>query len=109
MRSMSALEATGDIIAAGTALSGLMLVYVGAQLANFDSYTASEKSSVKKKFQVRIGLSGIGSIIGLLAALFALFAKINASENLAMTSVSLAVIAFLWAIFVMAANMWEVR
>ena len=106
---MGVLAVTSDVIGAGTALAGLMLVYIGFQIADFGSYTATEKRTVKPKFQLRAVLAVIGVILALLAALAALLSKAAGSEIYATVSITLAVIAFLWTIVVAVANVWEIK
>lgn len=106
---MGALSVTSDIIGAGTALAGLMLVYIGFQIADFGTYSATEKKTVKPKFQLRAGLAVVGVILALLAALAALLTKAAGDQNFAIVPITLAVIAFLWTIVIAVANVWEIK
>lgn len=42
-----AIEIAGDIVASGTALAGLLLVFMGAASASFQTYDAQSKPDVK--------------------------------------------------------------
>ena len=39
------------VFSGGTALAGLILVFLGASLASFDTYTPVEKGSVRSKYR----------------------------------------------------------
>lgn len=106
---MGALAVTGDVISAGTALAGLMLVYVGYQVSEFGSYSATERKTVKPKFQLRVALALIGIVLALLAALVALLTKASGSENGASIAVTLAVLSFGWTVVVAGANFREIK
>lgn len=106
---MGAMAVTSDVISAGTALAGLILVYVGFQVSDYGSYRPTERKAVKSKFQLRVVLALIGVGLALLSALVALLAKAAGSENAAPIAVVLAVLAFIWTFVVAAANALEIK
>jgi len=71
----NALELSGDIATAATALAGLLLVFMGAQATSFEGYEPQEKKAVRGKFQARTWFAFAGFALALLAAAMALFAK----------------------------------
>jgi len=106
---MGALGATGEVVASGTALAGLMLIYIGIQVTNYGSYTATERKTVKPKFLLRASLAAIGVASALIAAALGLIAKTLNNQCLAGWAVSVAVVAFVWTILVAVANVREIK
>ena len=106
---MGALAATGEIVTAGTALAGLMLIYIGIQVTNYGGYTATERKTVRPKFQLRASLAAIGVVLALIAAASGLVAKALESQSGAIWAVSISVIAFIWTIIVAIANVREIK
>lgn len=106
---MGAIGATGEIVTAGTALAGLMLIYIGIQVTNYGGYTATERKTVRPKFQLRASLAAIGVVLALLAAASGLVAKALDNRCLAILAVSIAVVAFIWTIIVAIANVREIK
>jgi hypothetical protein len=62
------------IFSGGTALAGLILVFLGASLASFDTYGPTEKSTVRPKYRKRAYTSLAGFFAALLAAVLSLVA-----------------------------------
>ena len=62
------------VFSGGTALAGLILVFLGASLASFDAYTTTEKSAVRPKYRKRAYTSLAGFGAALLSALLSLVA-----------------------------------
>ena len=62
------------VFSGGTALAGLILVFLGASLASFDTYTTTEKSTVRPKYRKRAYTSLAGFVAALLAAVLSLVA-----------------------------------
>jgi hypothetical protein len=60
------------VFSGGTALAGLILVFLGASLASFDTYTPTEKGEVRSKYRRRgyTSLAGFGAAL-LTAIIFA--------------------------------------
>lgn len=88
-------EIAGDILAAATALAGLLLVFMGAVSTAYDSYEAQQKSAVLSQFRWRAWLAFAGFILSLLAAIFALAAKWFDCSALANVSACLLLAGFL--------------
>jgi hypothetical protein len=89
-----ALEITGDIISAGSALAGLLLVFMGSIATSYESYEATEKRSALPKFQPRIWFAFNGFALSLFATVAALVAKWWQWECAAIASVLILFISF---------------
>jgi hypothetical protein len=77
------LETAGDIAAASTALSGLLLVYMGMVTTSFEAYVATDRDFVLQKFKARMRIALAGMYCALLAASGSLLAKWFSIEWLA--------------------------
>jgi hypothetical protein len=71
----SATEIGGDVVAAGAAIAGLMLVYMGALSASFSRYRATEKRTVQRSFARRMWFAFGGLALNVAAIPFGLAAK----------------------------------
>jgi hypothetical protein len=71
----SAVEIAGDISAAGAALAGLILVFIGGASTSFDSYEKQEQHAVRTRYQTRAWIAFVGFAFALLSAPTALIAK----------------------------------
>lgn len=60
------------LFSGGTALAGLILVFLGGTINAFDSYSPMEKPSVQKKYRYRAWISFAGFFSAILSALSAL-------------------------------------
>ena len=70
-----ATELAGDIGAAATALGGLLLVFIGAVTAGFDSYPKEDQASVLGKYRRRGWLALGGFLLALASAVLAFAGK----------------------------------
>lgn len=71
----AATEVAGDVLQAATALGGLLLVFIGAVAAGFDSYDKASQASVRAKYQRRGWLAFVGFFLALVSAGLALAGK----------------------------------
>lgn len=62
----------GQVTTAGTALAGLILVFLGNIFTSFNSYDADQQSSVKRKYRMRGLMALAGFVMSLLTAVFGL-------------------------------------
>jgi hypothetical protein len=76
-----------QLFSGGTALAGLILVFLGGVLASFDSYAAADKNAVRKKYRTRAWLAILGFGSSLLAAVFALVANWHATSAMIICSI----------------------
>src|SRR5437763_1781484 len=68
-------EIAGDILAAATALAGLLLVFMGAVSTAYASYEAQQQSAVLPQFRRRAWIAFAGFMLSVLSAISALAAK----------------------------------
>jgi hypothetical protein len=71
----SPTEIGGDIVAAGAALAGLMLVYMGYLSASYGSFDTTAHGSVRPSFRRRIWFAFAGLLLNAAAIPFGLAAK----------------------------------
>ena len=69
------LEMASDIIGAGTALAGLVLVFLGSVSNGFEAYAPQERRSVVKKYRRRAWAAFGAFALALGAALLGLLSK----------------------------------
>lgn len=93
---ISAIELASDVVTGGTALGGLLLVYVGGVTASYASFEKTQQSAVRARHQSKAWLSVIGLIFALLAAALAVLGKWFGNECIASVSVVLLLLALLW-------------
>lgn len=72
---LRAIEVAGDIAAAGSALAGLILVYLGSITSSFASFQPAERRAVLASHQRRVWFAFAGFVLFLIAVALALFAK----------------------------------
>jgi hypothetical protein len=65
----SAVEVSGDVVSASTALAGLILVFLGATSTSYDSYQATERGAVRSRYQRRAWFAFNKAVHGPLAIL----------------------------------------
>jgi hypothetical protein len=100
-----AVTIAGEIAGAATALAGLILVFLGATAASFGGYEKTAQKTVRSRYQQQGWSALLGLIFALAATFFALIAKWNVHEGLAVTAFILLVVA---AVFVAAAAITSV-
>jgi len=75
-------DVAGDVAAAGTALAGLILVYLGAVGVRYESLNARLKAEKRANLRAHAWLAFIGIVSALVAVFLALIAKSNESDSL---------------------------
>jgi hypothetical protein len=93
----SALEVSGDIVAAATALAGLVLVFLGATSTSYESYPSIMKDTrVRARFRRRAWFGFTGFVLALLAVGLALIAKWLHCEWAANWALAFFAVALIW-------------
>ena len=92
-----ALSLSGDVIAAGTALAGLILVYLGSVAAGYASFETTQQPSVRSAYQRRAWFAVTGIILSIAASGTAIAAKWLANVCIAGASVVTLALALIWA------------
>ena len=64
-----------QIFSGGTALAGFLLVFLGVLFASYESFDATQKTSVKSKYRTRATIVFLGFLASLLAASAAVLAN----------------------------------
>ena len=106
---MDGANLSSEVVTAGTALAGLILIYIGALITSFGSYQASEQKSVKFRFLGRAWLSFVGLFLSLLAASLAILGKWFGSACVGNVSVCIILAAFAWAVFATVLAIQEIK
>lgn len=65
----------GLLFSGGTALAGLILVFLGAALSGYESYDRTAKTAVRSQYRWRGGIALAGFILAMLSALVAFAAN----------------------------------
>ena len=92
----SSIELASDVVTGGTALGGLLLVYIGGVTASYGSFQKAEQGPVRAKHQTKAWLAVIGLFFALGSAAAAVVGKWLDYECLASAAVIALVIALLW-------------
>jgi hypothetical protein len=95
----SAVEIAGDISAAGAALAGLILVFIGAASTSFDSYERQEQHAVRLRYQTRAWIAFVGFAFALLSAPTALVAKWLSLSCLSLAALAMLIGSLAFALF----------
>jgi hypothetical protein len=106
---MDGAAVAGEIVTAGTALAGLILIYIGGLVTSFGSYQAAEQKSVRLKFLGRAWTAFVGFVLALLAAALAIVGKALPSACAGTASVWVLAVAFAWAVFATVQGIREIK
>lgn len=101
-------DLANQIVTASAALSGLIVVFLGAILTSYDQFTTAEKGVVKSAYRFRawMGLSGL--VLSLIGGVMAVIASV-CSETVWLVAAVLAMGLSLFLLLIMAAvAVWEV-
>ena len=90
----------GDIIAAGTALAGLILVYLGAVANEYGRFPTTDQRAVRDIFIRRAWFATFGIIFAISASGIALGGKFLASSFWVGLSAFLLVLALIWSVVI---------
>ncbi|MCZ4342720.1 hypothetical protein O4H52_13955 [Sphingomonadaceae bacterium G21617-S1] len=96
---MNGIEVAGEVVTAGTALAGLILIYIGSLVTAFGAYAATEQKAVRIKFLGRAWIAFVGFVLALASAALAVLGKWLDIECASNTGVWVLLLAFLWAVF----------
>ena len=96
---MNGLNVAAEVVTAGTALAGLILIYIGSVVTGYGTYQPQEQKAVRSKFQARAWLAFAGFALSLLAAALGVLAKWLDSACIGNVSVWFLLGAFLWGVF----------
>lgn len=95
----SAIEVSGDVVAAATTLAGLVLVFLGVTFTSYESYAPVQRgASLRARYKRRAWFIFIGFALAVLAALLALSGKWFHQECLALAAVIIFAVSSLWVV-----------
>ena len=100
MASWDVVSATSEIAEAGTALAGLILVYLGAVAVRYETLDPKTQSSVRNVYRGHARRAFRGIVIAFAAAILALIAKSLKFEPYSSMIAVMAGIALLMAFFI---------
>jgi hypothetical protein len=92
------LNLTADVIAAGTALAGLILVYLGSVVAGYERFEKPQQPSVRPTYKRRAWFAVAGIVFSIGASGTAVLGKWLANVDLAGASVVILALALIWAL-----------
>ena len=100
MATWDVVSVASDIAEAGTALAGLILVYLGAVSVRYETLDSKAQSSARDVYRSHAGRAFRGIVIALAAAVLALIAKSLKFEPYSSMIAVMAGIALLMAFFI---------
>jgi hypothetical protein len=100
LAALDIVSVASDIAAAGTALAGLILVYLGAVAVRYGTLDPKDQSSSREVYRKHARRAFRGVVIGLIAAVGALIAKSLKAEPYATIIAAMAGIALLMSFFI---------
>src|SRR5687768_15587351 len=106
---MDGTAVSGEVVTAGTALAGLILIYIGSLVTAFGGYQAQEQKSVKLRFLTRAWTAFVGFFLALLSAGLAVAGKWLGNVCVGNVSVWVLIAAFAWAIFATVQAIREIK
>jgi hypothetical protein len=74
------LTIAGDLLAAGAALAGLVLVFLGGVLNAYDGYDTTQQVAVKKRYRLRAWSCLLGFVLAVLGSVFSFLARLWQSQ-----------------------------
>jgi len=102
-------EIGGDVVAAGAAVAGLMLVYMGALSGSFGGFQGREKATVLPSYRRRIWFAFAGLTLNATAIPFGLAAKALDCESPLWASLVLLILGLGWLIAVAVLSALEIK
>lgn len=97
---MNGVGASGEVVTAGTALAGLILIYIGSIATAFEArQPGGERNAVRIAFLARAWTAFVGFAFALLAAGLGVVGKWLSSPCAGNVSVWVLLAAFIWALF----------
>lgn len=75
----STAKIADQLLSGGTALAGLILVFLGSTLTAYDSYAADQQRSVRARYRTRALLAFLGFVGSLVAAVAGMSTHVFAS------------------------------
>lgn len=99
----------GDVIAAGAALAGLILVYLGSVANEYAGFPTTDQGAVRSVFMRRAWFATVGIVFSISASGVAILGKWLASTCLVGVAVILLGLALAWSVIIAILLALEVR
>ena len=110
MATLDIVSVTSDIAAAGTALAGLILVYLGAAAVRYETLDPKHQASARDDYRQHARRAFRGLVIALVAAVAAMTAKSLKAEPYATIIAAMAGLTLLMSFFIaVMAAYWILR
>lgn len=106
---LDALGIAGDIIQGGTALAGLMIVFIGNATAGYSSFDKTQQKAVRDVFHQRAWFGFWGVFVAIIAVLLAVLAKWTGENSLAIAATFFLFGALAWAGVCAWSTAWEIK
>ena len=97
----------GDLFTGGTALAGLILVFLGGILSAYDLFPPADRSFVRRRYRINGALALGGFFSALVAAILALAAKWCVLPSLLLSAAVALASAFALAMLLAVIAFWE--
>lgn len=102
-------EVAGDIVAAGSAVAGLVLVYIGSLSAGFSAFQPQERRAVTPSYQRRAWFAFVGFALILVAVTLALIGKWLDIDCMAVSALWLLVVGLAWVLVTGVLTVMEIK
>lgn len=106
---MDGTAVSGEVVTAGTALAGLVLIYLGSLVTSYGGYQATEQKAVRGRFQMRAWLAFVGFSLAISSAMLGVLGKWLGSPCTGNASVIVLLVAFAWTVFATIQTIREIR
>lgn len=100
---------SSEVVGAGTALAGLVLIYIGVLVSSYGGYQAQEQKAVRGKFQARAWFAFVGFSLAILSAVLGVLGKWLGSPCTGNASVIVLLVAFAWTVFATVQTIREIN
>jgi hypothetical protein len=94
------INLAGDVIAAGTVLAGLILVYLGAVANEYASFPRTDQGAVRPIFMRRAWFAAVGIVFSIAASGLAVLGKWLAQNCLVGAAAIFLAIALVWSVVI---------
>jgi predicted lipid-binding transport protein (Tim44 family) len=102
------VEIASDVIAGGSALAGLVLVYIGGVAASYASFPPANQPDVRCQYLVKIWFAFVGALLAIISVGLAIVAKWYGIEQLASISIVILLITLAWSVVILFLSAREV-
>lgn len=107
---MDGIAVAGEVVTAGTALAGFILIYIGSLVTSFSArQPGGERNAVRIAFLARAWIAFVGFFLALLAAALAIISKWISSPCAGNVATWVLLAAFVWAIFATVQAIREIK